>query len=194
MAPWKKALLTAVGFGFGFAVAAALIVGIWSWYRNLPVKPRPWNEKAIVASFDYATKVAADSTGKEHPTYDSMGLYYTLLNATDADYTLPTANDIVINGLLKKENSLSGGSDLLVITNAEDIFIPPRQRRRLALNLQYPLQTKEVINNDNERVVVAAFLTKTVKNLAGFVIFDKSNRYQINLPNGWITYQPSQSK
>ena len=33
--------------------------------------------------------------------------------------------------------------------------------------------------------LVADFMKKEFANLDGFVLFDTTNRYQINLPNGW---------
>ena len=32
---------------------------------------------------------------------------------------------------------------------------------------------------------VASHVAKTMSNLNGFVVFDETNRYEIDLPNGW---------
>jgi hypothetical protein len=54
MQPWKRFLLIGAGLGCGFAVAGAAIIGSWLWYSSFPHAPKPWNKKAIVATYDYS--------------------------------------------------------------------------------------------------------------------------------------------
>ena len=44
-------------------------------------------------------------------------------------------------------------------------------------------KTKE--ERRNQWKLIADYMKKEFANLDGFVVFDSTNRYQINLPNGW---------
>ena len=79
----------------------------------------------------------------------------------------------------------------LVTLNKEQVFIPAKQRRRFAIHLLYPvtesfgadLKTKE--GQRKKWKLIAEYINKEFSNLDGFVVFDTTNRYRINLPNGW---------
>lgn len=146
-------------------------------------RPKPWNSKAIIATFDYP-----DVEGDTNPK--TIVLYYTLENTTEADYRTPKKDQLEINGRLRRENSLSAGGSLISIDEDEN-FLPPKQRRRFAVHLGYPMnaelgptpQTKEDYRRQWQ--VIANFMKKELHNINGFVIFDTVNRYEIELPNGW---------
>src|SRR5579885_1176574 len=115
MKGWQNILLKSAGFGGGFALIVISAIGVWSWYKNRPPKQKPWDAKAIVATFDYADKESADPSGETAPKFDSIVAYYTLENTTDTDYHMPTTDLLEIDGRLKHEKSLSGGGGTLVV-------------------------------------------------------------------------------
>ena len=45
--------------------------------------------------------------------------------------------------------------------------------------------------DDSEKL--AAFMTRRLKELDGFVLFDKTHRYKIVLPNGWPDFKKKES-
>src|SRR5437016_2221674 len=103
MVGWKKIVLMAAGFGGGFAVAMAAIVGGWVWYQGRPAKPKPWDAKAIVATFDYPDTESGDPEGPNGFRPDTIVLYYTLENTTDIDYHMPPQEQLEVDGKLKRE-------------------------------------------------------------------------------------------
>ncbi|MGO9094051.1 MAG: hypothetical protein ACLQGV_02415 [Bryobacteraceae bacterium] len=190
MTGWRKLALLAAGFGGGFAVVMAAIVGGWAWYQGRPVKPKPWDSRAIVATFDYPDTESGAPEGPSGSSPDIIVLYYTLENTTEIDYRMPAEEQIEVDGRLKREKSLTSGS-LHLPLDKEPVFIPSGQRRRFAVHLHYPMKvdlgpeprTKE--EHRKKWKLIADYMKKELPNLDGFVVFDSANRYQINLPNGW---------
>lgn len=188
MVGWKRVLLIAAGFGGGFAVVLASIVAGWAWYQSRPEKPKPWDAKAIIATFDYPDTESGEPEGPVGFRPDMLVLYYTLENTTDVDYHSPQ-EQLEVDGRLKREKSLTGGS--LVTLDKEPVFIPAKQRRRFSVHVHYPVKetfgpepkTKE--ETRKRWMLIAGYMKKEYSNLDGFVVFDSTNRYQINLPNGW---------
>lgn len=196
MGSWKRTVVIAAGFGAGFATAAMLIVGVWTWYASQPKKPTPWDQQAITATFDYpdiTVGTEPEKTGRLADlgfVPDIFVLYYTLENHTDFDYELPSPHQLEITARLKRQNSLSG-SDSLIRPDSERIFIPAKQRRRLGIQVSYPVtlspgaDPKTPEERQKRSRLIAEHLTGQFTNLDGFVMFDKVARYQINLLNGW---------
>lgn len=183
MSPLKRIAVISASAGAGAVLMAALVFGRVLWYSSRPERPKPWNSQAIVAKFDYP-----DAEGKVGSK--TLVLYYTLENTTDFDYRMPKKDQLEINGRLRRENSLSASSGAISIDDDENFF-PARQRRRFAIHLGYPIEvelgseakTKE--DHHREWQIIADFMKKDLPNLNGFVIYDQSQRYQIDFPNGW---------
>ena len=74
---WKKILLRSAGFGAGFAIIASVVLGTMLWWSSRPPKQKPWNDKAIVASYE-----SLDTEGDAN----TFRFTYTLENKTDIDY------------------------------------------------------------------------------------------------------------
>jgi hypothetical protein len=77
-------------------------------------------------------------------------LYYTLEKATDIDYLMPSQDQLELDARLKREKSLSAGRDVVTL-DKERVFIPAKQRRRLAVHLHYP-----VTETDSSRIAEGA--------------------------------------
>jgi len=183
MASLKRLAIVSASLGAGAVVMSAVLVALFTWYSSRPNPPKPWDAKAITATFDYpeTEKVALNA-----PT---IVLYYTLQNKTDLDYRLPKRDLLEVTARLKREKSLTGGPELL--TEDESVFIPAKQRRRFAIHLKYPIEDDlgpDPKSKDDHRrrwKLIADFMKTNLSNLDGFVIFDPERRYQIDLPNGW---------
>jgi hypothetical protein len=142
MVGWKKLLVLAAGFGGGFAVVLASIVAGWAWYQSRPERPKPWDEKAIIATFDYPDTGSGEPEGPEGFRPDTLILHYTLENTTDHDYHMPPKEQLELDARLKRERSLSGGSSLNTL-DKDPVFIPAKQRRRFDV-LQRPERLRQL--------------------------------------------------
>jgi hypothetical protein len=173
--------VNAAAAGAGAVLAAALIIGGLLWYSSRPAPPKPWNSKAIIATFDYLDTEADTRT---------LDLYYTLENATDFDYRMPKKDQLEINGRLKGENSLTALAGAFSIDQNAN-FIPARHRRRFTIHMAGPVginpgpapHTRE--EHQKQWKQLAGFISEKMPNLDGFVIFDPTRRYEIDFPNGW---------
>jgi hypothetical protein len=152
-------------------------------YSSRPERPKPWNSKAIIATFD-VPGVEGEATSK------TLLLLYTLENTTGSDYRMPKKDQLEIDGRLRRENSLDFGGAAITI-DEDEAFLPAKQRKRFTIHLAYsvkadigpPPQTKEEYRHQQQ--VLAEAIKKDLSNLNGFVIFDLVNRYEIDFPNGW---------
>ena len=175
MASWKRLLVFGAGAGTGFAVTLAVIVGALLWRESRPKPPKPWDTKAITASFG--------SIGTEGEK-NTLVFHYKLENSTDFDYRSFDGAGVLMAARLEREQSLklSGGA----ISVDYPVFVPAHQRVLLALHLPDYSYTEPLPPPGAERrAKLAAYVAKEVPNLDGFVLFDEANRYQINFPKGW---------
>jgi hypothetical protein len=126
---WKRLALISAAAGAGAVLAAGLLVGGILWYLSLPQRPKPWNAKAIIATFDYP-----DTEG----TSKTVVLYYTLENTSDLDYRMPKKEQLEVNGRLKRENSFTAEVAGISIDEDENFF-PAKHRRRFGIHLAFPI-------------------------------------------------------
>jgi len=177
---WKKILFRAAGFGIGFALLSAIIIGSALWWSSRPVKPKPWNTKAITATFDTLNTEGETNT---------LEFVYTLENNTDVDYRASDGNQIHLASNLVSQHSLSFDTQNFITTDYP-IYIPAKSRVRFELHLAYPYPIKQDVNARPDirydyTTVLAQFVDKTFRNLDGFVLLDDNARYQVMMPNGW---------
>ena len=178
---WKRLALMSAAAGAGAVLAAALLAGGILWLSSRPERPKPWNSKAIIATFDYPDTEGIPKT---------VVLDYTLENKSDLDYRMPKKDQLKINGLLKRENSLIAEGGAISIDEDEN-FLPAKHRRTFRIHLDFPVdaglgpepQTKE--DYRRRQRIIANVLKEKLPNLNGFVIFDTMQRYEIVFPNGW---------
>ena len=158
------------------------IGGALLWYSSRPKPPKPWDNHAVVAEYDYVT-TQGDA--------NNIAVYYTLQNNTDFDYEVNLAGQIQLAAKLGRENSLSinksGDNNL---TGDFPVFVPAHGRARFGLHLKYPYGEKYDSNaSEDERydfgTKLAKYMTSELSNLDGFVILDQTRRYKIEFPNGW---------
>ena len=176
---WKRIIVVGVCVGVGFALMASLIVGVAFWYESRPKPPRPWDTAAITAEFD-----VVDTEGEN----DQIVFRYTLQNNTDFDYS-PLDTSLKLMGQLERQKSLSNSPE--GFPKIDSVYIPARQRVRYSIHTIYPYD-KEKLKADastDERTAwrkkLGIFIKEDMGNLNGFVIFDDTDRYQINFKKGW---------
>ena len=176
MAPWKKILLRATGVGAGFAIVAAIILSTVLWWSSLPPKQKPWDDKAIVASYE-DLDTESDS--------NNLHFTYTLENRTDSDYRVDSDARVHLAAFLQQTKALSfGNSDIL---HADyPIYIPAGSRVRFELHVNYPYPIKPDLNAPADvqhdfYTKEAQFVTKELSNVDGFTLLDDEHRYKIVL-------------
>ncbi|OFW24780.1 MAG: hypothetical protein A3H27_11485 [Acidobacteria bacterium RIFCSPLOWO2_02_FULL_59_13] len=184
---WKRLLLLSAGASAGFALTMAVIIGSFLWYYSRPKPPKPWNTKAIKATFSKITpKEYFDAECNER--YDLV-LDYILENVTDWDYSLADASDILWMRKLPTQDAMQPEYEY---KSPFQIDIPARQR--VLVRVQPPLTIDEAIRRMRSEPTCQAIARKSKIDIsaglipgdfAGFVLFDKPNRYQINFPKGW---------
>jgi hypothetical protein len=183
MVAWKRVAFFGVAFGSAFALVAAGLLAGYSWYHS---RQKPWNERAIQATFDYVgTEEIPEPDWKGTP---GLVFYYVLENTQDSDYRLPTPPALLVHARLKEEKAFASGS--IISLGDESVFVPAKQRVRFGVHVRYPV--KEDLGPDPKsyddfrarRKRLADYAKKEFGNFDGFTLFDTVNRYQINLPNG----------
>jgi hypothetical protein len=170
-------------------LAAALLVFTLSRpskQATAPKQPEGWNSNAIRGNFGGVQIKEVDAT------HAALVFTYDLENTTDSDYHLFNDPKVLIMGRLKSSSSLKT-EDSMQMDNS--IFLPARNRARVALEVRYPFiwPTQMVpggvgpMTQEKFRYFVAA----KVADLQGFILFDQALRYQIELPGGWQELQPA---
>ena len=176
---WKIILIRSIGIGFGAMLAIIIFVLSYSWYTS---RPRPWDTKSITSTFDRVLTEGDDNT---------YVFSYIIQNNTNEDYTLTKGSDVIVSAKLKRQNSIStdNENESNIITDSP-VFAPAKQKSYFKVHINYQSKIKPP-NFDNEtefnkyREAVKNELSRNFKNIDGFMIYDKTRKYQIDLPRGW---------
>jgi len=88
---------------------------------------------------------------------------------------------------------LAGFADENEIVLKLPVFVPAHQKTRITISTpSYGFSPPTHLTSSStpeekykHYAETAAYVTKQMPNLNGFVLFDESNRYQVELPNGW---------
>jgi hypothetical protein len=172
---WKKIVLTTAGFGGGFAVLLAVLIGGVLWYQGRPQIEREWNTAAIKATF----KDLRVTTSTPKPKFIFS---YSLENTTDFDYSIDDKSQVLVMATLPEGKGLEPSESLSL---SPTVYIPAKQKVVLSVfkegeyNEAYPERDRDNLEK------LAPYMGKQLKKLDGFVLFDKTRRYKIILPNGW---------
>lgn len=193
-------LAAAGGAGAAFALAAFVTVGLWFMLRPKPLKA--WNTQALKASLD-----SIDTEGER----DNLVFEYMVENTTSSDYRVSSAGELSVAARLTAQKGLTMDREQKGLRLDYPIFIPAGQRVRLTVHLmEYSYSSENVIDKairgtaegpwekyrvppaagadtttQKHREEVKAYVAEELKNLDGFVIFDESHRYEIELPRDW---------
>lgn len=173
---WKRVLLKAFGFGAGFALVCLAAVGAWVWKSNRPKPPQPWNSRAVTATYEFVT-----SEGEpQHIVFA-----YTLQNNTGQDYRLAGQEDLeLVNKLLTEKSIYRPTEESPEIRFP--VFVPANGRTTFLFDEPSEYAGKKPDKDpERHRADVQEFVKENYRNVNGFILFDHTHRYQIDLPKGW---------
>jgi hypothetical protein len=173
MASWKRLLLKAAGFGAGSVLVVSLIVLTWVSWSN---RERPWKKSVITTSFTVITAQVRDES-----VY--LTFKYGLHNTGKEDYSFPST---ATGQLFVK---LPEGRGLERLEDSKwplGVIIPPNQTVNIEFDVPFKLSK---FNSTSEELrslpALGNFVNRRLKAMDGFTFFDYTNRYQIELANGW---------
>jgi hypothetical protein len=146
----------------------------WRVPSSAPAGPgqKAWNPDAIESSFTGVEVRELDAT------HAAVEFVYNLENRTNADYQLSPGPKAVIMKRLKADGSLSAGRDTRLVSAA---FIPTNNRTRIAVEVMdsFDWPVKQDAAADQ---TLRDFVARETSGIQGFVIFDQTSRFQIELP------------
>ena len=171
MARWQKLALIGAA-ACGLLVGLAWMLGKFSRGWLSAAEATPWNSKAIGATLAGIQVKEVDSA------HAAVVFFYDLDNKTDRDYRLANGPGVVIMSRLRSNSSLVSNDQTSPSSAA---FVPARDRTRIALAVARPFDWpahRDAVAEGEFRQLAAS----QVAGLAGFVLFDQADRYQIELP------------
>jgi hypothetical protein len=174
---WKVILLRAAGFGAAFALVLCLIGGGLYWYST---RPRPWNKDAMKATFSgFSYQAKTDMF--------VLTLEYSIDNTTNRDYTLPA--DTTIFEKMSYDKSYGQTVNAQIVGER---FIPAKHEINIKVEVTYQYNDlgttfQEVVTPEKR---TEEFALKRLNRIDGLELFDRDNRYQIDLPATWTSWDP----
>ena len=172
-----------------FAVAGAVALGalivvlllLWRSPRqqNSNSSANPWDSRAVAAT------LAGIRVREIDPSQAQVLFLYDLENKTDTDYHIEKGPGVVIMSRLKSNHSLSSEQEMSLDSS---IFAPAKNRTRISLEATHPFNWPSQ-NDFSGDAKFRGLIAEEVSDLEGFVLFDQSTRYQIELPGGWQAVQ-----
>lgn len=181
MVPWQKLFLKAAGFGAGCAAFLVAAIAGWQVFQSLPESPKPWNRDAIKATYAELSLRTGD-----RPV---LRFRYTLENTTLRDYYLPSDPKAAFV-VLPDGKGMSQEEEL---TWDKGAYIPPGQKVSVAFYLTYDYSDSYPKSDRDNLDKLSKFMARREKELEGFVVLDRTNRYQMTFPKGWKD-APGESK
>jgi hypothetical protein len=145
----------------------------WAYHRvqSAGDAPNAWNSAAIHGT------LSAIRVRELDPTHAAVIFFYDLENRTDNDYRLASGPNVVIMSRLQSSGILSSDEQISLDASA---FVPAKNRTRIALEITHAFQWPTQRDAAADRQL-RQFVTDAVSGLEGFVLFDQSTRYQIEL-------------
>jgi len=159
-----------IGLAVG-GLALLTVVVIFAKARFIAGRPQAWNSGAI------ETTLAGVRVRELDNTHAAVVFSYDLDNRTDTDYRLSSGPNVVIMSRLQPNGSLTSVQQVNLDSAA---FVPARNRTRISLEMAHPFDWPSQRDAAAERQV-RQFVADEVSGVQGFVLFDQSTRYQIEL-------------
>jgi hypothetical protein len=176
MVPRKNLLLIAGSAGAGLLVLLMLLIATRSVFKQSARKPSiSWNQEAIRATY------VASQLRQIDKAHSSLVLSYDLENNADRDYRVADGPDVVILSRLKSNASLSQEQPIHL---SYPVFLPAKQRARMAIQITQPLSWPGQDDPAYENKL-RDFVRQRLANVSAFVLFDESSHRQIELPGAW---------
>lgn len=171
---WKIAVLKFAAFGAGFVITLCIIAGGVMWYSHRPRPEKPWNQTAI--------KAAPTGTTFSIQSDRAVGDFrYSLQNTTDKDYRIPVDAKIMVR--LPEDMSYKDAANM---NWDHDLYIPAGQKVNIGISLPIMYSdfnfTKAMADDEKQ---LGPFMDRRLSEIDGFALFDPTNRYKVDFPNGW---------
>jgi hypothetical protein len=141
--------------------------------------PKPWNSSAITASYVGAQLRQLDSGNA------AVYLAYEVHNHTDSDYRLADGPEALLMTRLRADGSLSSQQQVRL---SYPTFLPARRRARVALEIRSP-SGWPVENDSAFQDKLRDFVNQRLMDAQAFVLFDQTDRFEIEFPSGWQELQ-----
>jgi hypothetical protein len=174
MPTWKSILLKAAGFGTAFALTLCMAAGGVHWYTT---RPRPWNKTALKSTFSGLTYQAKQDAFV-------LTFEYALENTTNRDYTMPPDTAVFERMVYD-----SGYGHTVNAEIVGDTFIPAKHQILIKIQCTYDYADmgttfQETVDDKKSE----AFASKRLNRIDSFELFDKENKYEVDLPNSWANW------
>ncbi len=173
MANGKSLVLKIAYFGAGFAAMLVAMIAGWQVFQSMPETPKPWNDDAIKATFVELSV----TTGERLVTT----FKYSIQNTTPHDYYLPSDPNAAFV-ILPKEGGLSQHQELNWNKGA---YIPAGQKMSVWFQLSYDYNDSFTKSDRDKLDKLSNFMDRRLKEVDGFVVLDRDNRYRVVFPKGW---------
>lgn len=162
---WVGICCAALFFGGGYALHAPK-------RAQSSAGQKPWNSQAIRSSF------AGVQVREVDATHAALDFVYDLENRTASDFEVAPGPGVVVMKRLNSDGSLVSDPNARLLSAA---FIPTNNRTRFTVEMTefFDWPAKQDADADQS---FREFLRREVSGLEGFVIFDQSSRYEIELP------------
>jgi len=150
------------------------LAGVLFWYSSRPKPEKPWNPSAIkVSATDALFSVQSDRLVGD--------FRYSLQNTTDKDYELPSNSKLMVR--LAKDMSYRDAPN---ITWQQNLYIPSGQKVNVSISLPIMYSdfnfSEQKSKDENQ---LSTFVDRRLAEIDGFALFDPTNRYKVDFPNGW---------
>jgi hypothetical protein len=180
----KIVLLKIAAAAAGITLALCIAAGAVLWYVSKPKPQKPWNEKALVST----DAPGFDSYGEKDN--QAISLAYIVKNTTNSDYSIDAGHQIKIVVVLR-DGALSLPMDEDHVVVRTPLFIPANHLGTIVLHLKklIALQQNQSESNEAYHERLRLLMNEHLSGIRGFVIFDESKRYQIDLPR-WLETKP----
>jgi hypothetical protein len=179
---WKKIAVSGLA-ACAFLLLLTFLVARFAPHTASAKRTLPWNSQAIEGT------PAGIRVQEIDPTHAAVIFFYDLANKTDNDYHLAKGPNIVVMSRLKPGGTLSADEPITLDSAA---FVPARNRTRIALKVSHlfnwPGQSGAYAERQFNQLV-----TGDTNGVAGFVLFDQTNRYEIDFPAAWPEIHASSS-
>jgi len=170
----------------GVLIIAMLAVLLMQWRnpqrRIFATAGNPWDSGAV------AGKLAGIRVREIDAATAGVVFSYDLDNTTDMDCRIEKGPGVVIMSRLKSDHSLSSEQQLSLNSS---IFAPAKNRTRISLEATRPFLWPSQTDASAD-AKFRGLVAEEVSDLEGFVLFDQSTHYQIELPGAWqaVTQNP----
>jgi hypothetical protein len=175
MTTWKQFFFKAMGFGVGVVLTLGLVAAGWYWYAT---RPRPWDKNAVKAKFDLFEYQA------KHEAF-VITFEYVLENTTNKDYTLSPDTTVFERMVFN-----SGYGNTINAGIVGNVFIPAKHQMIVKIQVPYKYEDFDTtFENTVEEKKSVIFAFKRLNRIDNFELFDKENKYEIDLPNEWAQWE-----